>query len=178
MSEKKCFLPLILIFLYVRHYLSIFNFQFLPSVGRKGVFLFLAEVSVVWYKSLKILQMTTDTQCRWNVGRRCFLQNVSNSPCLVAKRHFPSGRKMTFSKSIYRIRKISLSDILIHYTEFSGIIGLFAWKRRCDCNRSQVRCEEKAATLPNGSSVVQSTALPSLGMAWHLANPLKASLRP
>ena len=32
--------------------------------------------------------------------------------------------------------------------------------------------------LPIGSSVAQSTALPSLGTAWHLANPLKASLRP
>ena len=31
---------------------------------------------------------------------------------------------------------------------------------------------------PYGSSVVQSTALPSLGTAWHLANPLKTSLRP
>ena len=29
-----------------------------------------------------------------------------------------------------------------------------------------------SATLPTGSSVVQSTALPSLGAAWHLANPL------
>ena len=32
--------------------------------------------------------------------------------------------------------------------------------------------------LPIGSSVAQSTALPSLGTAWHSANPLKASLRP
>ena len=29
-----------------------------------------------------------------------------------------------------------------------------------------------SASLPTGSSVVQSTALPSLGTAWHLANPL------
>ncbi len=35
-----------------------------------------------------------------------------------------------------------------------------------------------SASLPNGSSVAQSTALPSLGTDWHLANPLKASLRP
>ena len=35
-----------------------------------------------------------------------------------------------------------------------------------------------SAALPVGSSVVQSTALPSLGTAWHLANPLEASLRP
>ena len=33
-------------------------------------------------------------------------------------------------------------------------------------------------TLPYGSSVAQSTVLPSLGTTWHLANPLKASLRP
>ena len=32
--------------------------------------------------------------------------------------------------------------------------------------------------LPIGSSVAQSTALPSLGTAWHSANPLKTSLRP
>ena len=32
--------------------------------------------------------------------------------------------------------------------------------------------------LPYGSSVAQSTVLPSLGTAWHLANPLKTSLRP
>ena len=33
-------------------------------------------------------------------------------------------------------------------------------------------------SAPYRASVVQSTALPSLGTAWHLANPLKASLRP
>ena len=32
--------------------------------------------------------------------------------------------------------------------------------------------------LPIGSSVAQSTALPSLGTAWRSANPLKTSLRP
>ena len=35
-----------------------------------------------------------------------------------------------------------------------------------------------SASLPIGSSVAQGTALPSLGTAWHLANPLKTSLRP
>ena len=35
-----------------------------------------------------------------------------------------------------------------------------------------------SAALPYGSSVAQSTVLPSLGTDWHLANPLKASLRP
>ena len=30
-----------------------------------------------------------------------------------------------------------------------------------------------SASLPIGSSVAQGTALPSLGTAWHLANPLK-----
>ena len=41
-----------------------------------------------------------------------------------------------------------------------------------------LRKNTPSASLPNGSSVAQSTALPSLGTAWHLANPLKASLRP
>jgi len=35
-----------------------------------------------------------------------------------------------------------------------------------------------SASLPYGSSVAQSAVLPSLGTDWHLANPLKASLRP
>ena len=41
--------------------------------------------------------------------------------------------------------------------------------------RSATPC---SAALPIGSSVAQSTVLPSLGTVCHLGNPLKASLRP
>ena len=64
------------------------------------------KVSVGWCKLLNMCLITTDTRCRWGVGRRHLWQNVSNYHPSVAKCHFPRQQKWGVLKWKYPIKKM------------------------------------------------------------------------